>query len=396
MGLLKKPKRDLSREDRKYVGRTHDADDLQIVSARGARVTDAGGRSYLDFMCGWCAGNLGWSHPAIAKRLQKFDGPSYVTPGMLYAPWVELARRLAEITPGKLSRTFRCVGGTEAVELALEIAMTATGRTKLVSVEEAYHGNSFAAKSIGEGGEVTLPNCKKLAPPLDDRALDRLETLLKHRDVAAFILEPVITNLAVELPTDEFLIGARELCDRFGTLLIFDEVACGFGRTGKLFAAEHSGVAPDIMTMAKSITNGQAPLGATITTPAIADACKDELDFYSTFGWHPLATEAALATLDVWHEDGDEILENVQQRSADFASRLLALPWPVDAELRIKGLAIAVELDERSAGKIEDRCRDLGLLVSAEDEYLMMLPPLTIDDDDTAEAFDILERAVSA
>jgi acetylornithine/succinyldiaminopimelate/putrescine aminotransferase len=392
MGLLRKHTRDLRREDRKHVGRTSAAKDLQIAAARGSYVTDASGRRYLDFQLGWCVGNLGWNHPAIVKRLRAFDGPSYVGPGLLYEPWVTLAREVAAITPGRLARTYRCTTGTEAVELALQIAVAATGRTKLVSVADAYHGNSFATKSLGEGFDLALPGCKHLALPLDTRAIDRLETLLKHRDVAAFILEPVITNLAVEIPADEFLIGARELCDRYGTLLIFDEVACGFGRTGKLFASEHSGVVPDIMTVAKAITNGHAPLAATITTAAIADEVEDELDFYATFGWLPLATEAALATLAVWRDEGDTILDNVRERSSQLLSRLLAMPWRHEAEVRIKGLAVAVKTED--VDRIADRCEDAGLLVTAEEEELMLFPALTISERELAEALDILERAV--
>ena len=396
MGLLRKRVSDVRKDDRTYLGRPSDPDELQIVSAHGSRVKDEKGRTYIDLQCGWCVGNLGWNHPAIVKRVRDFDGPSYVSPNMLYEPWVALARSLAELTPGNLSRTFRAVSGTEANEIALQIAMVATGRTKLVSIEGAYHGNSILMKSIGEPGDVTVPGCKKIAPPLDANALGRLETVLKNRDVAAFILEPVIMNLGVEVPTNEFLRGARELCDRYGTLLVFDEVACGFTRTGKLFAAEHAGVVPDVMTMAKAITNGHAPLAATITTPAIADEMTGELHVYSTFGWQPLAVEVALATVDVYRSEGDEILENVARRSAEVMSRLLAMPWQHEANIRMMGLAIAVELEEDYVSRITDRCKDGGLLVADEDEYLMLLPATTIGADDMADALNILERAVSA
>jgi acetylornithine/succinyldiaminopimelate/putrescine aminotransferase len=389
-------KSDARREDRKYVGRTKDPEALQIVSARGSRVTDAKGRTFIDLQMGWCVGNLGWNHPAIAKRLRAFEGPSYVSPSMMYEPWTALARELAQITPGGLSRSYRAVSGTEANELALQLAMAATGRTKLVSIAGAYHGNSILVKSIGEGGAVTIPSCKKLAPPLDAKALDRLETILKHRDVAAFILEPVIMNLGVEIPTDEFLVGARALCDRYGTLLVADEVASGWARTGKLFAIEHSGVVPDIMTLAKAITNGVAPLAAAITTPALADEVKGELEFYSTFGWLPLATEAALATIAVHRAEGEAIADNVARRSGEVLSRLLAMRWQADAEIRIRGLAIAVKLDDEDyIRRIAERCKRAGLIVVPEDEYLVLLPAVTISGADMAEALDILEHAVT-
>jgi acetylornithine/succinyldiaminopimelate/putrescine aminotransferase len=392
MGLLRKRTQDISREDQKYLGRTSDPMDLQIVSASGCRLVDAKRREYIDLTSGWCVGNLGWNHPKVVKRVRDFDGPSYVQPALLYQPWVELAKRLVELAPGKLARAYRAVGGTEAVEQALQLAIAATGRTKLVAVEGAYHGNSLGAKSIGEGSELAVPHCKHIATPLDAKAVDRLETLLEHRDVAAFILEPVIVNLAVEVPTDEFLHGARALCDRYGTLLIFDEVASGFGRTGKLFAAEHAGVAPDIMALGKAIGNGHAPIAATLATRDVSDAV--ELHFYSTFGWLPLAVEAALGTLDVWRDDGDQLLDNAQQRSSQIMSRLLAMPWKHEAEIRMKGLAIAVKLDERYAANIEERARKRGMIVGAEDDTLELYPPLIISEDDVTEAFDILARCL--
>src|SRR5688500_12743072 len=147
---VKQRKQELERLDARYIGRGDAPDELQIVSANGSRVEDAKGRSYIDFQMGWCVGNLGWNHPDIVTRLRQFDGPAYVAPSALYAPWVELGRLLAELTPGSLTRSYRATGGTEAVEIALQLAMKATGRHKLVSLEGAYHGASIAARSIGE------------------------------------------------------------------------------------------------------------------------------------------------------------------------------------------------------------------------------------------------------
>ena len=384
MGLLRK--RDPKRVEQQYLGRTGEPTDLQIVSASGSRVVDAKGRSYIDLQMGWCVGNLGWNHPAIIERMREFDGPTYIAPAMHYEPWGELAKELAEITPGDLSRTFRAVGGTEAVEQALQIAKAVTGREKFVGLEDAYHGNSLG---IRDGID------KKLAPPFDAKAVDRLETLLKRRDVACFIMEPVVLNLNVEVPTDDFMRGAREVCDRYGTLLVFDEVACGFGRTGRLFATEHYSITPDIMTLGKAIANGTQPIAATITTAAVADELED-LSFYSTFGWMPPAVEAALATVEYYSEHRRELLDGVERRSGEFLSRLLTLPWKHTAEIRIKGLAIAVELEEEYVGKIVERCEKRGLLVGDEEDCLIMFPALTIGDDDTREALDILEHAVNA
>ncbi|KAB2889968.1 MAG: aminotransferase class III-fold pyridoxal phosphate-dependent enzyme, partial [Kofleriaceae bacterium] len=309
MGLPRQePVSDTRRRDRVLVGRTEPADDLEIVAAIGSHVRDATGRRYIDLQMGWCVGNLGWSPPEIMERVRRYAGPSYVAPHALYAPWVELAEALLEFAPGRLSRAYRCVSGTESVELAMQLAMAHTGRHKIVSIEDAYHGNSLGAKSAGHPATAHLLGFRKLAPPLDARALDRLETLLKPHDVAAFIMEPTILNLAVTIPDVEFMRGLVALCHRHGTLVIMDEVATGFGRTGRRFAVEHHGLDPDIMTLGKAITNGVAPLAATLVTPEIARATAGELSFYSTFGWQPLAVEAALAVLAYWRDRGDILL----------------------------------------------------------------------------------------
>src|SRR5688572_11944997 len=148
MGLLRRSQSsDVARKDRKYVGRSDRAQDIEIVAASDSRLRDARGRTFLDFQMGWCVGNLGWNPPEILLRVRNFEGPTYVAPGMLYEPWTELAELLVEASPGKLARAFRCVSGTEAVELALQLAMKQTGRHKVVSIEDAYHGNSFGARA---------------------------------------------------------------------------------------------------------------------------------------------------------------------------------------------------------------------------------------------------------
>ena len=159
--------------------------------------------------------------------------------------------------------------------------MAYTGRGTFVSIEDSYYGNSIATMSIGatENRETfpnLLPNCRKIVPPLDRKALGKVETLLKKRDVAAFIMEPIICNLGALVPEDEFMRGVRKLCTRYGTLFIADEVATGFGRTGRLFACEHFDLEPDVLCTAKAITGGYGGLGAVITTSKIANAIKED------------------------------------------------------------------------------------------------------------------------
>src|SRR3954469_23058601 len=227
--------------------------DIEVARARGNYVYDARGRKYIDFVMGWCVGNFGWARPALRRRVHAFDGPDYVYPNYTYEPWRELAELLVGLAPKGLSRCCRATGGSEAVELALQAAMLHTGRRKFVAIEDAYHGNTLGAMSVGDGDDaVRVVSVARLKPPLDAGALDPLETRLKRRDVAAMIMEPISMNLGVLIPETEFMDGLARLCHRFGTLLILDEVATGFGRTGKLFATEHYDVRPDIMTIAKA------------------------------------------------------------------------------------------------------------------------------------------------
>src|ERR1044072_260124 len=214
---------DLHQLDKKYFGRQGEPEDLVVRSSVDSYLTDTRGRKYIDFMMGWCVGNLGWGSTEIRAAARKFDGPDYVHPDYLYRPWAQLAEILARITPGKLAVSYRTTGGTESVDGALQIAMAYTGRGSFVSVEDSYHGNSIAALSIGASHnrdtfKNLLPYCHKIELPLDHKALRKVETLLKKRDVAAFIMEPIICNLGAVVPEDEFVGGVRRVCTRHGTL----------------------------------------------------------------------------------------------------------------------------------------------------------------------------------
>jgi adenosylmethionine-8-amino-7-oxononanoate aminotransferase len=262
--------------------------ELQVAATNGSIVTDSRGRKYIDFVMGWCVGNFGWRSAAIAKAIERFKGPDYVYPGYSYAPWTELARLLASLAPRPLTTCFRATGGSEAVDLALQAAMIHTGRRALLSLEGSYHGNTLAGLSIGasdnrEQIKNLLPHCGKIAPPLDAKALRRIEQRLKRRDVAAFVMEPISINLGVLLPERDAIRRVRDLCRRYGTLFIADEVACGFGRTGRLFACEHFDLDPDMLCVAKAMSGGLAPIGAVIATAPIATSMEEnDGTFYST------------------------------------------------------------------------------------------------------------------
>jgi adenosylmethionine-8-amino-7-oxononanoate aminotransferase len=391
---------DLRQLDKKYFGRRDEPKDVIIGHSADSYLTDARGRKYIDFLMGWCAGNLGWGNTEIREAASDFDGPDYVHPDFLYRPWAQLAEILARITPGELEVSYRTTGGTESVEGALQIAMVYTGRGKFVSIEDSYHGNSIAAMSIGSSHnrktfKNLLPNCHKIKPPLDHKALAKVEAQLKKRDVAAFIMEPIICNLAALVPGDEFVRGVRELCSRYGTLFIADEVATGFGRTGKLFACEHFDLKPDVLCMAKAITGGYGGLGAVITTSRIATAIKKDFSLYSTYGWHPRAVAVALANLRYLKRHRNKLLKNATQLGDYMFDRLAQMRFKGKATVQGKGLAIGIEVEnEKYASQIGDTCREGGLLVSAEDDVLMLFPALTITGETVDRGLDIFEKSI--
>jgi acetylornithine/succinyldiaminopimelate/putrescine aminotransferase len=374
---------------------------LQVTATNGSIVTDSRGRKYIDFVMGWCVGNFGWRSAATIKAIERFNGPDYIYPEYSYGPWTELARPLVSLSPRPLTTCFRATGGSEAVDLALQAAMIHTGRRSFLSLEDSYHGNSIAALSIGasdsrERIKNLLPRCSKIAPPLDAKAQRRIEQRLKRRDVAAFIMEPISINLGVLIPDKEIMQRVRELCRRYGTLFIADEVACGFGRTGRVFACEHFGLDPDMMCVAKAMSGGLAPIGAMIATAPIAASMEEnEGTFYSTYGWHPRSVAASIATLRSLKENRAQLLAGVAEMSEYFRVRLLQLEFDRPAAVRIQGLAIGIDVgDEDYADAIQEKCRRNGLLVSTEGSTVLLLPALTIDQRTATRGLDVLARSI--
>jgi acetylornithine/N-succinyldiaminopimelate aminotransferase len=376
------------------------SDGLTVGRAEDCLIYDTHGNRYIDFTSGWCVGNFGWSDESIRRAIREFDGPAYVQPGHSYKAWQELASLLVELSPGQFTHCFRATGGTEAVEIALQVTMACTGRRKFVSIEGSYHGNSIATSSISASErrraiENHLPNCFKVSPPLNERAIGRLDTLLKKKDIAAFIMEPIICNLGVLIPNQEFMAAAQRLCRRYGTLLVMDEVATGFGRTGALFATEHYDLEPDVLCLAKAITGGYAPMGATLVTEEVANTIKD-LEIYSTYGWHPLSVAVALANLKSIRQHRAVLLKHTNKMSDIMKDRLSHIDFQDPVELRIQGLAIGIVLGHgKDASAIQNKCRRAGLLVFAEENRVSLFPSLTISETLLQEGIDILERCVA-
>jgi acetylornithine/succinyldiaminopimelate/putrescine aminotransferase len=382
----------------RHLGEQGD-DEFSVARGKGSYLFDTRGKRYVDFVMGWCVGNFGWGDPELERRIARYRGPDYVYPDYRYPPWEELAGLLSRIAPGDLTKCFRATGGSEAVELAIQAAMLHTKRHAFVSLEESYHGNTFGAMSVA-GSEYRekfprlLPNCHKIKPPLDENALDRIETRLKRRDVAAFLMEPVSINLGVCVPRPGFMEGLRALCTRYRTLLILDEVACGFGRTGRIFASEHWDAEPDIMCVAKAISGGVAGMGAMLATAAVGKMMEAKGEFYSTYGWHPRSTDVAIASLRRIIRDKRKLLAHVAATSDYFRERIGAIEFGSKVTLNMLGLAIGLHFDDDDYGDgLAERCRRNGLLVASQSGDVLLLPALNIDRRTASRGLDILAQS---
>lgn len=392
----------LASKDQHYLAREYPTYGIEVSKTKGSFVIDKSGKKYIDFLTSWCVGNVGWGNPEILERLKNFTGPEYVNPNFLYEPWVNLAEWLAKITPADLEVSFRATGGTEAVEIALQAAMAHTKRHQFISIEGAYHGHSIGAMSVGSSEfrhlyPNLLPNCYKLTPPLNHQALDKLENFLKTEKIAALIMEPIICNLGVEIPDDDFMKEADLLCKKYGTLLIIDEVATGFYRTGKCFATEYFDIKPDILCMAKGITGGYGALGATIATKAVAKSMDFDFSFYSTFGWHPLATEAALANIDFILKNRSYLEKNIKELSDYFIERLTAMSFKSPYKIQAKGLAIGVHFEKAGyAEKVVTGARENGVLLSTlGNRVFTLFPALTMNMEIAKEGLDRIENSIA-
>lgn len=387
-------------KDEKYFGRGNPAMDLEVVKAEGSYVYGADGKKYVDFLGGAGVGNLGWGVKEIEDVIRNNERPSYVYPNFYYKPWTELAELLAELAPGKLQKSYRMTGGSEAVEAALEMATMFTGRKKILSVEGSYHGNTLGALSIGSTAkQKKFPNllegCEKLKLPLNKDKLDTVERLLSTKEIAAVIMEPVIINLGVIIPEDEFMRGLNRICKETGTLLIMDEAITGFGRTGKMFASEHLDIHPDILCMAKAITAGHAPMGALITTPEIDEKVSREIGLYSSYGWHPVAVDASLAALNFLQKKREILFKNIEQLEDTFKKGLLEINLRKESELRIKGAAIGIDLqDEDYASLVKEKALKVGLLMNTEGSSLLFLPNFQMTKETAVEGIELLKSCI--
>lgn len=348
--------------------------DRRFVRASGVSIWDAEGNEYLDFLGAYGAMNTGHNHPRILEAIEKVKGAPNLLQTSLNCMAAALAHNLALITPGGLKRTFFCNSGAEAVECSLKMARASTKKQRLLYCERSFHGKSFGALSVTGRTKYQAPFAPLLPGtemvPYGD--VQRLEDKLRTNDVAAFIVEPIQGEAGVVVPPDGYLKAARELCTRYGALLIADEIQTGLGRTGYLFACEHDGVVPDIMCLAKSLSGGLVPIGACIATEEVWDRAYGGLDrallHTSTFGGNAWACAAGIASLQVILEE--DLTGSAAANGSYFLDELRKLLRgnPMIKEVRGRGLLIGIEFEKPAHG-IADRLTG-GMVSKLSEEYV--------------------------
>lgn len=401
---------------------------MALAEGEGVRVRDPEGREYLDLFAGILTTSVGHCNPRVVEATtRQMQRLGHISTLYAHETQVEAARKIAEISPGELKRTFFSNSGTEAIETALMMACLATGRSEIIALRVGYHGRSFMATSVTAHSGwrplatpvAGIKHAKSPNPyrcpyrqPCDascvDKFVDDLEEVIvttTNGRPAAFIAETIMGVAGYVMPPIGYFEKAAEVIRHYGGLLIIDEVQAGFARTGThWFGIEHHGVVPDIMVMAKGIANG-APVGATITTDEIAHAWKGKT--ISTFGGNPVSMAALCATQDEMR--AHDAPTNAQHRGDELRAALVEMqkdhPWMGD--VRGMGLMQAIEIVKDPATKEPDMARTKAFLAATRDEGLLVGqgglhgtvirigPSLLISQAEMAEGIDLMKRAAA-
>ena len=422
-------------QNRDWIQMAEEGDPIFMVDGHGIEVTDSTGKTWIDVNGGFNSVNVGYGRAEIAKAAyEQMVKLPYFPSGTTTVPTIKLAQKLADITPGSLSRVFPVSGGSEANETALKIARAyhrrrgEPGRYKVISRKGSYHGMSGGVVWLGDTpafprsdfgpaypGMVYAPqpnhyHCELGGETPSEcavRCATAVEDLIKFHGpetVAAFIGEPVAISKGTSIPGDEYWPMIREICDRYGVVMICDEIINGFGRTGKMFAIEHCNIVPDILCVAKGIVSSYLPMGAAIVKEEIADhfAGKDNIfQHVLTFSGHPVSAAASLKNIEIIENEG--LVQNSAETGAYFLERLRALQedHPTIVNVRGLGLLLTLELVDRKTGapfppevkmgaRLNEKFREHGLIFWARNELMSIGPPLCI----TRDEIDRIVRAV--
>lgn len=373
---------------------------VAFAHGQGARVFDEAGRGYLDALAGIAVSTLGHAHPRLIKAIADQAGRLLHTSNIYRIREQEqLGDRLATLSG--MDEVFLCNSGCEANEAAIKLArlfghQNGVDVPAIVVMEKAFHGRTLATLSatgnrkVQAGFEPLVGGFVRV--PFDD--LEAVEQVAaNNQSVVAVLIEPIQGEGGINIAHAEYLQGLRRICDERGWLLMFDEVQCGIGRTGRWFACQHAGVMPDVMTLAKGLGSG-VPIGACLAAGKAAGVFKPG-NHGSTFGGNPLASTAALTTLAVIEEDGllKRAADLGEQLRGDFARALDGQAGVV--AIRGDGLMIGIELD-RDCGELVARALDRGLLINVTaDRVVRLLPSLVFTDDDARELVSILAPLIS-
>ncbi len=388
---------DIISDSHKYIMNTYSRQPLVLVKGRGMKVYDSDGREYLDFVAGVAVNNLGHCHPRVVVALQKqAQRLIHVSNHYHNEPQVALAREL--VRHSFADKVFFCNSGAEAVEAAIKLArrfardVLKQDRYEIITMRGSFHGRTYGALSATaqerfHKGFEPLVSGFRFVPFNDIEAVEKAV----NEHTCAVLVEPIQGEGGVNVPSDGYLKELRGLCDRHGILLIFDEIQTGMGRTGRLFAYEHEGAAPDVMALAKGLGGGLA-VGAMLATERVAQAFTPG-SHGSTFGGNPLACTAALASLETILED-NILVQSVEHLGRHFMQSLATLKerYPFIKDVRGRGLLIGMELDFEGRD-IVTACLREGYLINCTADYVLrFMPPLIVAMEDIDRLVDVLDR----
>ena len=373
---------DIKEKNQKYLFQNYGRQDICFAYGEGSYLTDVTGKQYLDMVAGIAVNSVGHSHPYWVEAVSK-QAARLVHTSNLYQveKQVELAEKIASVTPSGMSKTLFVNSGAEANEAALKIAVRKTGRTQVLSALNSFHGRTAGA--LGATGQTKYQDTFQplISGNYDYFGFGDLESLKGKicKDTAAVILEPIQGEGGVQTASKEFFKGVRDICTDNGTLMIMDEVQTGIARTGKWFGIQHYDVVPDIMTLAKGLGGG-VPIGAAVTTDDIAKTLTPGTHG-TTFGGNPLVCAAGSAVIDIIKQE--KLTENAKKLGDKLINELKSVKDPEILDVRGKGLLLGVEIKTK-AKEFQDFALKCGMLVNiCHGNVLRLMPPLNITEDDT-------------